>query len=95
MAGCVEFGLAMGLRKILSICEPWRVARNEKLGWTLRTLGPSQSVNGLVCVAVEKCVSESIWIGMCLKESVPGSVLFWRGTTRPAYRLPELVPAVA
>jgi hypothetical protein len=36
------------------------VARNEKLGWTLRMLGPPRSINGLMCVAVEKYVSESI-----------------------------------
>jgi acyl-homoserine lactone synthase len=95
MAGCVEFGLALGLSKILSICEPWRVARNEKLGWTLRLLGPPQDINGVPCVAIEKYISEPVWIGICLKESVPGAVLIWRGTTRPAYRLPELIPAVA
>jgi acyl-homoserine lactone synthase len=95
MAGCVEFGLALGLSKILSICEPWRVARNEKLGWTLRLLGPPHDINGVPCVAIEKYVSETVWIGMCLKESVPGSVLIWKGTARPSYRLPELIPAVA
>jgi len=95
MAGCVEFGLALGLKSILSICEPWRVARNEKLGWTLRLLGPPHDINGLPCVAVEKFVSETVWIGICLKESVPGSVLIWKGTARPPYRLPELIPAVA
>jgi len=36
------------------------VARNEKRGWTLRMLGPPQSINRLMCVAVEKYVSESI-----------------------------------
>jgi hypothetical protein len=46
-------------------------------------------------VAIEKYVSETVWIGMCLKESVPGSVLIWKGTARPSYRLPELIPAVA
>jgi acyl-homoserine lactone synthase len=95
MAGCVEFGLALGLNSILSICEPWRVARNEKLGWKLRLLGPPHDINGLPCVAVEKFVSETVWIGICLKESVPGSVLIWKGTVRPSYRLPELIPAVA
>jgi acyl-homoserine lactone synthase len=95
MAGCVEFGLVLGLSKILSICEPWRVARNEKLGWTLRLLGPPHDINGVPCVAIEKYVSETVWIGMCLKESVPGSVLIWKGTARPSYRLPELIPAVA
>ena len=95
MAGCVEFGLALGLRKILSICEPWHVARNEKLGWTLRLLGPPQSINGIPCVAIEKYVSEAVWMGICLKESVPGSVLIWKGVARPSYRLPELIPTVA
>jgi acyl-homoserine lactone synthase len=95
MAGCVEFALALGLSKILSICEPWRVARNEKLGWTLRLLGPPHDINGVPCVAIEKYVSETVWIGMCLKESLPGSVLIWKGTARPSYRLPELIPAVA
>jgi acyl-homoserine lactone synthase len=95
MAGCVEFGLALGLSKILSICEPWRVARNEKLGWTLRLLGPPHDINGVPCVAIEKYVSETVWIGMCLKESVPGSVLIWKGTARPSFRLPALIPAVA
>jgi len=95
MAGCVEFGLALGLHKILSICEPWRVARNERLGWTLRLLGPPQSINGIPCVAIEKYVSEAVWMGICLKESVPGAVLIWKGIARPSYRLPELIPAVA
>jgi acyl-homoserine lactone synthase len=95
MAGCLEFGLALGLRKILSICEPWRVARNEKLGWTLRPLGPPRAVNGVACVAIEKHVSVAVWAGICRKESVPGSVLIWKGIARPAYRLPELISAVA
>jgi acyl-homoserine lactone synthase len=95
MAGCVEFGLALGLHKILSICEPWRVARIERLGWTLRLLGPPQSINGIPCVAIEKYVSEAVWMGICLKESVPGAVLIWKGIARPSYRLPELIPAVA
>jgi acyl-homoserine lactone synthase len=71
MAGCVEFGLALGLRKILSICEPWRVARNEKLGWTLRPLGPPQIINGIASVAIEKCASEAVWMGFASRNPFP------------------------
>ncbi len=47
------------------------------------------------CIAVEKDVSEAIWVQVCRHLSVPGPILIWNGTARPPYRLPELVPAVA
>lgn len=95
MAASVEFALALGLRKIWSMCEPWRITRNLNMGWTVRPLGAPREINGLTCLAIEKDVSEAIWIQICLTQSVPGPVLVWKNTARPFYKLPELVPAAA
>jgi len=95
MAGCLELALALGLRKLRSMCETWRISRNLNIGWTLRPLGLPQDINGHNCIAIEKDVSEAIWIEVCRHLSVPGPVLIWDATVRPSYRLPELVPAAA
>jgi acyl-homoserine lactone synthase len=92
-AASLEFALALGLRKIRSMCESWRVNSNLQLGWTLRTLGPSMQLSGADVVAIEKDVSEAIWIRMCEKTSIPGAVLIWNGTAAPAHRLPALIRA--
>jgi len=95
MAACVEFGLAVGLRAVRSVCEPFRVERNRNLGWAPRLLGPPVEIEGLPCVAIEKNISEAVWIRICVQEGVPGATLRWHGTPRPRYRLPELLSAVA
>lgn len=95
LAGTMEFALALKLRKIRVLFETWWVSRFQSLGWQLRPLGLPQDINGLNCIAVAKDVTEAIWMEICLKRSVSGSVLFWKGTARPSYQLPELIPAVA
>lgn len=94
-AASMECALALGLRKVRSMIEPWRITRNLNLGWTLRPLGPPHDIDGVDVIAVEKDVSEAIWTSICLKVAIAGPVLIWKGTRRPFYRLPELVPAVA
>lgn len=95
MAGCLELALALRLSKLRSMLETWRLNRNAEIGWTLRPLGLPQDIDGLNCIAVEKDVSEAIWIEVCQRLSVPGPVLIWNATVRPAYRLPELIPVAA
>jgi acyl-homoserine lactone synthase len=95
MAGSLEYALALGIKKIRGVAESWRLDRNQRLGWTARALGPPRDVGGHSCIALEKYVSEEIWVEICPKLSVFGSVLVWKGIKRPQYRLPSLIPAVA
>jgi acyl-homoserine lactone synthase len=94
-AASIECALALKLRKVRAMIEPWRIARNLNLGWTLQTLGPPHHIDGADVIAVEKDVSEKIWGSICVKTSIPGPILIWKGTERPAYYLPELLSAVA
>lgn len=94
-AASMECALALGLSKVRCMIEPWRIARNLNLGWTLRALGPPHRIDDVDVVAVEKDVSTAIWVSICMKTSITGSILVWKGTARPSYRLPALIPAVA
>jgi acyl-homoserine lactone synthase len=94
-AASMECALALGMSKVRAMIEPWRIARNLNLGWTLRSLGPPHKIDGVDVIAVEKDISEKIWVSICMKTSIGGSILVWKGTARPSYRLPELLPAVA
>lgn len=95
VVGALELSLVLRLRKTRVLFETRWLSRNRKLGWTLTPLGLPRDFDGVNCIAVEKDVSEAIWIAVCRRLSVPGSILIWRGTARPPYRFPELVPAVA
>jgi acyl-homoserine lactone synthase len=93
-AGSLECALTLGMTKLWAMIEPWRILRNLSLGWTVTPLGPPHEVDGASVVAVEKDVSERIWIELCPRVSVPGPILIWNGAARPFYRFPELTPAV-
>jgi len=95
VAGGLELSLALGLKKTRVLFETRWLSRNKKLGWTLTPLGLPHDFDGVSCIAVEKDVSETIWIEVCRRLCVPGPILIWNGTARPPYRLSELVPAVA
>lgn len=94
-AGSIECAVVLGMSKLWAMIEPWRILRNQSLGWTVWPLGPAHKIDGADVIAVEKDVSESIWLSVCQRACVPGPILIWRGTKQPYYRLPELVPAVA
>jgi N-acyl-L-homoserine lactone synthetase len=94
-AASMECALALRLSKVRCMIEPWRINRNLRVGWTLRPLGPAHNIDGVDVLAIEKDVAESIWINICLKTAIRGSILVWKGTARPSYRFPELIPAVA
>ena len=94
-AGSIECAVVLGMSKLWAMIEPWRILRNQSLGWTVWPLGDAHRIDGADVIAVEKDVSESIWRSVCQRASVPGPILIWRGTKQPYYRLPELVPAVA
>jgi len=91
----IELSLALGIRKTRALFEMRRLDRNKRLGWTFHPLGLPQQIDGVRNIAVEKDVSEGIWMRACVELSVPGLVLIWNGTTRPPYQLPELPAAVA
>lgn len=91
----LELSLALGIRKTRILCEMRRLDRNTRLGWTFRPLGLPQEIAGVRNIAIEKDVSEAIWMRACAQLLVPGPVLIWNGTLRPPYRLPGLVSAVA
>jgi len=94
-AASLECSIALGSRKVRCMIEPWRIARNLEVGWTLRPLGPAFRIDGADVVAVEKDISTPIWISVCRKTGITGPIVKWNGTRRPSYDLPALLPAVA
>ena len=95
LAGSLELSLALGIRKTRVLAETQRLGRNMQLGWTSRPLGPAQEIDGISCTAIEKDVSEEIWVGVCRRLSVPGPILIWNGTAKPSYSLADLVRSAA
>lgn len=75
-----------GATPIRFLMETWWVPRLQDMGWSVRPLGVPTDINGMNCIAVTLDIAEEVWIETCLRRSVPGPVLVWRGIERPAYR---------
>jgi acyl-homoserine lactone synthase len=94
-AATVEFAVSQGLREIRFLMETWWLPRLQDIGWSVRPLGIPTDVDGMNCIAVSLAISDEVWAETCLRRSVPGPVLVWKGIRRPMYRFPDHIQLVA
>lgn len=93
-AAAMEYGLSIGLAAFTIVLESWWLPRLLDQGWVARPLGLPIDIDSMSTVAVMVDVNEQAWTEICLRRSVPGSMLVWQGLPvieRPT--MPELVPA--
>lgn len=94
-AATLEFAVSQGLREIRFLMETWWLPRLQDIGWSVRPLGIPTDVDGMNCIAVSLAISDEVWAETCLRRSVPGPVLVWKGIHRPMYWFPDHIQLVA
>ena len=94
-AATLEYAVSAGMRQIRFLMETWWLPRFGGLGWSVRPLGVATDINGMSCIAVSLDVTDEVWAKTCIRRSVPGPVLVWRGIDRPIYRFPDHIHLVA
>jgi acyl-homoserine lactone synthase len=94
-AATLEFAVSQGLREIRFLMETWWLPRLQDIGWSVRPLGIPTDVDGMNCIAVSLGISDEVWAETCLRRSVPGPVLVWKGIHRPMYWFPDHIQLVA
>jgi acyl-homoserine lactone synthase len=94
-AATLEFAVSQGLREIRFLMETWWLPRLQDIGWSVRPLGIPTDVHGMNCIAVSLAISDEVWAETCLRRSVSGPVLVWKGIHRPMYRFPDDIQLVA
>ena len=91
----LEYAVNARKRQIRFLMETWWLPRLRGLGWSVRPLGVATDINGMSCIAVSLDVTDEVWAKTCIRRSVPGSVLVWKGIDRPIYRFPDHIHLVA